>query len=172
MLRGRWSLGGMAAIGVVVTHAVTFLAAAPDPHARAELLARTGHFSFTLASAAVLALVVTIAVRLLPARGRWLSLVAVQTVAWLAVESAERLSHAHADWELGVIALGVVVQAVLALVAALLLKAARRVVAYVTRRRRAAVRPADAVRGALRDLMRPPTVLAGAAGVRGPPIRL
>jgi len=169
VLRGRWQVGGLAAGGVVATHLLTFLVAAPDAHHRAELLARTGHFSLTLVSAVALGAIVTLAVRLLPMRRPALALMAVQSAGWLALESVERLSHHHADWELGLIALGVAVQAVLALVGALLLRAVRRVIAFITARRRPAPpTAAPARRLAYRPLNRP-ALLAGAAGVRGPP---
>ena len=170
-MRGRGALiGAMAAAGVVATHVLTFLVAAPSGHHRSELLARTGHVRFTLVAAAAMGLLVTAAVRFLPLRRPFAQLLVVQSLGWLALESVERLSHHGADWELGVIALGLVVQAVVALAGGALLGAVRRVIAFVARRRRprfASVR--TSARPVVATLSLRPAVLAGAAGVRGPP---
>lgn len=171
-MRGRAALiGGMAAAGVVATHVLTFLVAAPDGHHRADLLDRTGHFSFTLAAAALLGLAVAGVVRFLPLRRPVAHLLVVQSAGWLALESFERLAHRGADWELGVIALGLVVQALVALAAGVLLKAVEEVLDRFTRRRRPAFGavPRPARFGSARPFGAKPAVLAGATGVRGPP---
>lgn len=162
----------MAAGGVVATHLLTFFVAAPDGHHRADVLDRTGHFSFTFVAAALLGLVVAGVVRFLPLRRPVVQLLAVQSAGWLLLEATERLSHPGADWELGIIGLGLVVQAAVAVAGGLLLRAVQVVLDLVARRRRpvfevakAALRPV-----AVRTFTRP-AVLAGAAGLRGPPYR-
>lgn len=169
VLRGDVRLGLMAAGGVLTTHLLTFAATAPDAHERARLLERTGHVSPTLAAAAAMAVLVGAAVRLLPVRRRVVRLVAIQTVGWVGLESLERLTHEHASWEIGVIALGVVVQAALALVGALMLRAVRRVFAVLAGRRRERPAPVRPAPPGLLHAARQPAVLAGAAGLRGPP---
>jgi hypothetical protein len=165
-------IGAMAAGGVVATHILTFFVAAPEGHHRAEVLHRTGHFSFTLLAAALLGFVVAGVVRFLPLRRPVAQLLAVQSAGWLLLEATERLSHHGADWELGIIGLGLVVQALVAVAGGLLLRAVRVVLGLVAKRRRplfdqatAAFRPV-----AVRTFTRP-AVLAGAAGLRGPPYR-
>lgn len=162
----------MAAAGVVATHVLTFFMAAPDGHHRAEVLSRTGHFSFTLVAAALLGLVVAGAVRFLPLHRPIAQLLVVQSTGWLLLEGAERLGHHGADWEMGIIALGLVVQAAVAVAGGLLLRAVRHVLALVARRRRPVfARAARALRPATPKSFTRPAVLAGAAGVRGPPSR-
>lgn len=166
-------IGGMAAAGVVATHLLTFFVAVPDGHHRADVLHRTGHVPFTFVAAALMGLVVGAAVRFLPLRRPVAQLLAVQSAGWLLLEATERLTHPGADWELGIIGLGLVVQALVAVAGGLLLRAVEHVLSLVARRRPVFARVAAVKRrGAARAFTTfRPAVLAGAAGLRGPPYR-
>jgi hypothetical protein len=50
----RLLLGGLAASGVVAAHVIAYFLAEPDPHAREDLLAATGHHRWTLVVAIAL----------------------------------------------------------------------------------------------------------------------
>jgi hypothetical protein len=50
----RLLLGGLAASGVVAAHLIAYFLAEPDPHAREDLLAATGHHRWTLVVAITL----------------------------------------------------------------------------------------------------------------------
>jgi hypothetical protein len=135
-------LGGLAAAGVVVSHSLSYLFVAPDPHARSLLLQETGHRYFTwIAAIAVGALIAGLAggtlQRLHAGRsGTWsrprvfaaaaTTLAALQIIGFIVLEGTERavvgagVTHIFAE---PAIAVGIVMQIVVALVGALLLVA-------------------------------------------------
>ncbi len=47
----RWTIGGVAALGVVMAHSFAYLVVEPDPHQRLGLLEHTGHRWWTIAMA-------------------------------------------------------------------------------------------------------------------------
>ncbi|HEX7169074.1 MAG TPA: hypothetical protein VF230_19000 [Acidimicrobiales bacterium] len=162
--------GAGAAAGVFVTHLVTFTFATPDGHARTELLHRTGHTAPVVASAVALGVVVAAFAGFVPMRRPAVQLVAVQSSGWLAVEAFERLSHPGAEWRLEVVALGLAVQAVVAIAAAVLVFAVRGALALVARTRHAwSFTPARSRSRLLAATHARPALLAGASGLRGPP---
>jgi hypothetical protein len=137
----RMWLGGLAAAGVVVAHSLTYVFAAPDPHARQRLLDATGHRYFTWVTALALgALVAGLAGGTIKRiRGNRHERSAVGTFAWAAaalvllqvfgfigLEAAERYVAGGAPWQLfadPVVAIGCAIQVLVALVGALLLLA-------------------------------------------------
>ena len=134
--------GGLAAAGVVVSHSLSYLFVAPNPNARLHLLQQTGHCYFTwIAALAVGALVAGLAggtlQRLRAGRsetwsrpGAFLAaaatLAVLQIVGFIVLEETERavvgagLTHILAE---PAVAIGIVMQVVVALVGALLLVA-------------------------------------------------
>jgi hypothetical protein len=138
----RWSLAGLSFVGVVVSHWLAYLVAAPDPHDRLELLQNTGHRLWSVVVAVAMgALVWSLvdfvlgATRASRRRNSSLShdlpvtvasLLGLQEGIFLALESAERLvtsgSVAGLLQEPAVIA-GLLIQIVVAVAGALLLRA-------------------------------------------------
>jgi hypothetical protein len=138
--RTRLWLGALAAAGVAATHILAFLVAEPHPEVRREVLAATGHgywdFTAVVLGALVAGLVGFVAERVpgSPPHGGserdrlWLFLATrlalLQALGFLGLEAAERL--AGGDSVIGVlqepvVLIGLVVQAAVAVVAALLL---------------------------------------------------
>jgi hypothetical protein len=148
----RWWLGGLAAGGVVASHWLAYSLAVPDPHLRHEVLAETGHGYWQYAVAVVLGLVVAslsgfACQRVWPSRadsgdrgspyygvaGR---LIALQATGLLILEGAERALTGTEP--LGVfteapVIIGLAVQVLVALAAALLLVLFARAVDFVHR---------------------------------------
>jgi hypothetical protein len=178
----------IAAVGVLVAHWLTYLAALPQVRARDVLLAATGHGYWPGAVRLVVALAgCGLAALLLsnlgtgeqePHRltfsGLVLRLAPIQCAAFLAMECIERLI-AHAPvasvLHVHVLVLGVAIQILTASLGAFLLGLLDRAVAGVVASLR---RPAHRSRAVLRRAtvftpFRPRPALAGASGVRGPP---
>jgi hypothetical protein len=134
--------GGLAAAGVVVSHSLSYLFVAPDPHARSHLLQQTGHRYFTwIAAIAVGTLVAGLAggtlQRLRGGRSQTWSrpkvfaaaaatLATLQVIGFILLEGVERaalgagVTHIFVE---PVVAIGITMQIVVALVGALLLVA-------------------------------------------------
>ncbi len=153
-LRARLSLGGLAAGGVVVTHWLAYRLSAPDEATRAELLRSTGHRLWPVISAIAMGALVT---GLIGFAGEWLwgpssraarrsrlglyryaatGLIGLQAVGWVMLEGAERLFlrthpeevlHGHA------VLIGLLIQVLVALIAAGLLVVFAEVVDRIAR---------------------------------------
>jgi hypothetical protein len=136
----RLGLGGLAAGGAAAAHFLAFMLAAPDAASRARLLRETGHGAWpAVVSVAVGALVIAL-LRLAAARlrdtdplpkgalfrasARWL--LPLQIVGFVSLEAVERLATGKGLtglaelWSEPVIALGVVLQGLVALAGAVL----------------------------------------------------
>ena len=125
---------GAAAAGLVLGHALAYLIAIPDPHQRAFALQRTGHAYLPALDQAVMMLaiagVAAIVVRAFARKGDGATerfgrvaalLVVVQTFAFAGQEVLERLVSGAPLGELAqnhILAIGVIVQVVVAMVAA------------------------------------------------------
>ena len=128
---------GAAAAGLVLGHALAYLIAIPDPHQRAFALQRTGHAYLPALDQAVMMLAIagaaTIVVRAFSRKGDRATerfgrlaalLVVVQTCAFAGQEVLERLVSGAALGELAhdqILVIGVIVQVVVAIVAAAVL---------------------------------------------------
>src|SRR5688500_5330387 len=98
-------MGGVAAVGVLVTHWLTYRLALPDAHHRAEVLHDSGHAHWPVVSAVGLALFTAASLRVctLGLRGGTVAgfrstavrLVALQAVAWTTLEVGERAAAGH-----------------------------------------------------------------------------
>jgi hypothetical protein len=189
-LRGL-SVAGTAAAGTLLGHWFAYVVAVPHAAARAETLVATGHgywaLAVKLAAVLILAGIGGLAVRHLgDAPGRnsprvlkfsWTAtrLAAVQTVLFIGMEAFERIG---AGVPLGsmfahhLFFLGVATQLVVAFAAALILvvldRGARALVAAL-RGPHPGTRPARHRWAPQLVSTRRPAVLAGAAGLRGPP---
>jgi uncharacterized membrane protein len=189
----RMWLGGLAAAGVVLSHSLSFLFVAPDPHARQRLLDATGHRYFTWVTAVAIGLLVAgVAGGTIKrlrggfedaAYGRTFvgsaaALVLIQVVAFIALESVERLVVDGSP--LGpltdpVMAIGCVVQIVVAVVGALLLVALAHGVDHIAARFLASPpQPTGPARAWWATSVMPPTPAPATGGptVRGPPADL
>ena len=189
--RFRLLLGGAAAAGVAFAHGLAYLLAEPNSHAREELLASTGHGSWALMIPAAMALLVAglagfvwTRVRRAPADSPSAifleaapRLALLQTVFFVLLEAAERLSTGHSLVSLAaepVVVIGVVGQIVVALLGAAFLALFSKVVdAIVAAVRRSALRaPRSLPRRFLADTPSLGSRLAlGGPTVRGPPSR-
>ncbi len=143
---GRGYLAGLAAGGVLVTHWLSYLLAAPDSHQREALLAETGHglwpYAAALAVGGVVAALAGFAARpaAMEARSHSLGatalrLVALQVPAWVLLEAAERTASSG---QLGgvlhegpVLLIGLAVQLLVAVLGALVLRALSRVLEFL-----------------------------------------
>ena len=136
----RGWFAGIAAVGIIVSHALSYLLIAPDPHARVHLLQQTGHHYFTWVAAIAIGMLVAglaggTVHRLRPRPSPELStarvfalsavvLVALQIIGFVALESAERagpgggFAHVLTEPAVGV---GILMQVVVALIGAFLL---------------------------------------------------
>ena len=187
-LLGRLGLLGTAAIGVIVGHCLVYFISVGDGPSRHALLAETGHGYWNLAigTAVVLAFwtVGTMVLRYLhlgsgkPAPMRPLPLVLrlipLQAALFVAMEAIERLAvgaPVEGMLEHGLLSVGLLLQALTALVVALVLcllaRAVRALVAAL--RSRLPTTVAATIRPPIGRTARPVAVLAGGIGVRGPP---
>lgn len=185
--RTRIWLGGLAFSGVVLTHLGAFVMVAPDAHHRAELLAATGHGSWTLAVAVALASLVMafggVALRIArrdadaPPRllGCWLRLALLQMVGFAGLEFAERALVHGAPWEVvtePVFGLGLALQVVAAAIAAVLLVVFARVLERIVSARAVEPGSTSALGFPALDPVPPRfSVATGAGTLRGPPLR-
>jgi hypothetical protein len=183
-------VGSASASGLILAHVVAYAVAVPDAAVRAHLLRETGHGYLPSAEgsvlplavvAFVLAAVATVAGRPrgdggpLPWRTLALRLATVQCLSYLVLEAGERLfTQGSLHGLFGpVLAIGLVVQVVVATTTALLLRAVGRTVEQVLATSAGAVRPALspivlAVSAADGHRRQAAFVLAG-AGRRAPP---
>jgi hypothetical protein len=187
----RLWIGGLAAGGVVAGHAAAFRLAEPHPERRQALLAETGHGAWPLLVAVAMGVLVAslgsfAAGRLReerPAPGGALlrgtagRLVPLQLGAFLLLEAVERLSTGRDLAELPgepVIAIGLVVQVVVALAGAALLTLFARFVDRLGRLLRGAPRAPKvlAAPGALVIALPHCRAGCGPASPRGPPTSL
>jgi hypothetical protein len=191
----RMWFGGLAAAGVVVSHSLSYLFVAPDPHARLLLLQRTGHRYFTwIAALAVGALVAGLAggtlQRLRTGRTETWSrpsvfvaaaatLAVLQIVGFIVLEGTERavvgagLTPVFAE---PAVAIGIVMQVVVAVVGALLLVALADGVDRISDRLFGMGPSGRATRTVTwwATSVLPPTLRVAASGrtLRGPPVAL
>lgn len=146
-------VGGMAAAGVIVSHSLSYLFVTPDPHARERLLQVTGHRYFTWVAALALGALVgglaggtlrrlrsggdgpVTGPRAFAAAASTLSV--LQVAGFIGLEAAERwIAGSSITHILGepVVAIGIAMQVVVALVAALLLVGLARGVDHIASR--------------------------------------
>jgi hypothetical protein len=183
----------VASAGVLAGHWLGYMAALPDPRQRLRLLAATGHGYWVGAVRVVVVAVVIAAAAFVASRVRQertgegeepstllvaRRLAILQLLGFVAMEVAERLlagAPLSSLWSHDVVVFGLGAQLVVAALLAMALvglgRAAVAVVRTLAARRVAVTRPASA-RLPLR-LARPrPRLLAGAFGLRGPPLLL
>jgi hypothetical protein len=193
-LRRRLWLGGLAAGGVALAHVLAFMLAAPDPLHREELLETTGHGAWplivTIALGALVAALAGFATERLredhppaPAtlyRSTAARLLLLQFLGFIVLESLERVALGEGLAGLAglpgepVIAIGLVVQVVVALAASLLLLLFARLLDRLARLGRTILRAPRVVAGTgVFDNAFPRTWTAtGSANPRGPPQRV
>jgi len=190
-LRGL-PVAGIAVVGVVLGHWLGYLLAVPDPHLRAEILARSGHGYWMVAIKAAVVLgfasLGSVLLRHLRARTHGerpiedrpamlaFELASLQVSAFMAMEAIERLVVGESLAQLfqhHLFLLGVALQVAVACIGALLLlwfnRVAHRVCRSISRpqlRRSPAGHPPPVFVLAL-----PPHVLSGGTGLRSPPSR-
>jgi hypothetical protein len=141
MSRSGWAfrglLAGLAAVGVVVAHAIAYLIAVPDPSLRNALLFVTGHEGWSLViavAAGVLTFGLSGFVLSEAAEGGpkarpsiWsiaLRLAGMQTIGFVVLEASERLlagSGLETLWSEPVLTIGLLLQLVVALIGAVVL---------------------------------------------------
>ena len=185
----RLVLGGTAALGVIVAHGAAFVLAAPNPHARQELLASTGHGYWAVAIAAGVGLFVAALAGVVWAGLRTSEpaspgdvfrrfaarLALLQVVGFVLLEGAERVAvdGSLAElWTTPVLGIGIVAQVLVALVGAALVAALSRAVAVVALAlRRAPARPARSLTATATSvsIWAPAHLAVGGLTLRGPP---
>lgn len=176
----RARVGGPAAVGIVAAHWLTYVAAAPGPDARHAMLHSTGHKAWPYVVALALGAFAAWAARFVRTglrggatpsfRATAARLAVLQGAGWLALEASERVLFGHGDGHWHVVALGLAVQLVLAVVGAALCRVAARVlVALCGRRPAARLRAADARPLRRIDVPAASRPSAGGIGLRGPP---
>jgi hypothetical protein len=133
---------GTAWAGLVLGHLLAYALAYPEKGARRAHLAATGHGWLDLVSLSLLAVIPAVlllttasAIRGRPAVTAWSRLAALQVPAFLLIELAERGSAIGGAFSDPAVLLGMVLQLVVAGVAALLLRGFAVLVAAVARRR-------------------------------------
>lgn len=185
-------VAGMAMVGVVLGHWLGYVLAVPDPHLRAEILARSGHGYWMVAIKAAVVLgfasLGSVLIRYLRARTHderpiedrpaslALQLASVQLSAFLAMETVERLVIGEPLTQMfqhHLFLLGVALQIAVACIGALVLLWFGRVAYRVCRSiSRPTVRRSPVDRSLpIPVLALPPHVLSGGTGLRGPPSR-
>ena len=186
----RLGLGGLAAGGVAVAHLLAFLLVAPDPVRRQRLLESTGHGAWplivTLAMGVLVVGLAGLAARP-PAQLGWRArgpllgrLLLLQVAGFLLLEGLERLAMGKGLESIGdlpfepVILIGLVTQAITALVALMLVVFLDRVIVALTDvlwpRPRA---PRSLVLSEIVERHLPlPRFATGPANPRGPPRRI
>ena len=189
----RLWLGGLAAAGVVLSHSLSFLFVEPDPHARHRLLDATGHRYFTWVTVVAIGLLVAgVAGGTIKrlrggaeeaAHGRSFvgsvaALVLIQVLAFIALESVERLvvdGSPVGPLTDPVMAIGCLVQIIVAVAGALLLVALAHGVDRIAARFLASPpQPTGSARAwwATSVLPSTPAPATGGPTVRGPPADL
>ncbi len=189
MARARVSIGLIALAAMLGSHWVAYLFAAPDPHARADLLASTGHGYWPSAAgfavaALVLGLGAFISQRLAPAvratRRRVFTYAlprffALQVGGFTALELVERLVSGHAvgvqDLVASTFLIGIAIQSVAAFLSAVVLVLVATVIEHLIGTK--APEPfGSSVELPLVSLISPPRPVpaTGARTLRGPPL--
>jgi hypothetical protein len=184
--RGRrlsWWMAGIAAAGVLVTHWLTYRLAVPHAHDRVHVLHESGHAHWPVVSAVGLALFTAASLRLcvLGLRGGRVAgfrttavhLATLQAVAWTVLEVGERVAAGRVVTldDHAVLLTGLGVQVAVAVLGAVVVRVAVRVLSgfaarpTVPRLRPQSVAMPASFRGPSRVLP-----LAGAHGLRGPPL--
>lgn len=133
---------GTAWAGLVLGHLLAYALAYPEEGARRSHLAATGHGWLDLVSLSLLAVIPAIlllttsgTLRGRPAVTAWSRLAALQVPAFLLIELAERGSAIDGAFSDPAVLLGIVLQLVVAGVAALLLRGVSALITAVARRR-------------------------------------
>ena len=179
-------VAALAGAAMVLAHWIAYVIAVPDSHSRAHVLSSTGHdYWLYLAAVALAAGAFGIGafVRARLADGTSNSfrfaaarLVALQVIAFLGLELAERLASGHGVMDLvgePVIAIGVLAQIVVGLLGAVLLRGVARVVARIRAARCRASISTAAVTYCPSSVAAPVVALSsGGLGLRGPPARV
>jgi hypothetical protein len=186
----RLLLGGLAALGVVAAHVIAYLLAEPDPHARTEMLAATGHGNWTFVVA--LALGATVAGLVRYAYGRAVTpalpapttgslfvvaairLIPLQVLGCVGLEALERLASGGAAAAVvtePAVLIGIGLQLVFALVGAVVLVVFARAVDLILRRPLLPDPSAPPICAPPISRLFPPRfqVAAGYGTLRGPP---
>ena len=188
LLRARIVLGGLASMGVVVSHAMAYIMAAPDEAERARLLSSTGHGLWPVTIAIAMAawsagLAGFIGSRISSTRtaepcprasyGRVArALVVLQMGGFVLLEAAERSlggEPLHSLFAEPAVLIGIVVQFVVALLGAGLLGLLARLIDRVFRTHRCAGRTTVVPRPHSRGVSPRFAVGSGGATLRGPP---
>jgi hypothetical protein len=187
----RLLLGGLAAFGVVAAHVIAYFLAEPNPHAREDLLAATGHHRWTLVVAIALGFTVAGLVHyawaraLSPHAGTLPSgslfnlaagrLIPMQVLGCVGLEAVERLFAG--ETVAGVLTepavmIGVFLQLLVAIVGALILVLFARAIDLILGRKARATFPARPTipRPTLHVLPPRFQVAAGSGTLRGPPL--
>ena len=177
-------LGGLAFSGVIAAHFLAYFVAAPDGHHRTELLASTGHGSWTyfvaLALGALVACLGGVAWSAATTGEKHLiwsrcafRLVLLQTLGFTGLELGERLLHGVSGAELiaePVFVLGLLAQVVVALAAAGLLRLVVKIVGRL-RLRSDLAKAEPCISSFHTDVIgRRVLVAVGAGTLRGPPV--
>jgi hypothetical protein len=182
-LSARLWLGGLAAAGVVVAHQLAYVVAAPDPHARAELLRAAGHDHWSGVMAVAMGLLsislLSFARRSLtegaqrPWAGALVRLAPLQAGGFVVLEVAERLlvgAGVAGLWAEPAIVIGVALQILCAVAtAAALGRAGRTLARWGSRRMPSGGDSPAPLRPVLRVAVARAGVLAGSGALRGPP---
>jgi hypothetical protein len=187
-VRARLWVGAVACAGVAFSHGIAYRLVAPDAPRRAELMGATGHRYFALVvAAALVALVVGLGdfvAESIASRGRALDarklfsfaagrLTALQAAGFVVLEALERLAGGEHHFASALLAepatlLGIALQLVSALIAALILVGLRRVIVEARAVRRPLGQP-TATSWSTR-VARPRLIaVAGNASPRAPP---
>lgn len=185
-LRTRAWLGGLALGGAAAAHALAYVVAVPDPHQREAVLHATGHgYWIAFVPVAVGALVAGLCGLILSADGRATAtslfrrtaarLVPLQVFGFVAIEVTERAVAGTAPAEIfqePAVLIGIVLQALVAIVGAGLLVAFRAAIDRLRGSRRRAVARASSppLSFVTQHLGPPASPAAGGAGSRGPPV--
>ncbi|MGH2747079.1 MAG: hypothetical protein ACRDKB_04035 [Actinomycetota bacterium] len=186
-LRMRAWLGGLALGGAAAAHALAYVVAVPDPHQREAVLHATAGHGYWIAfvPVAVGALVAGLCGLILSADGRATAtslfrrtaarLVPLQVFGFVAIEVTERAFTGTGPWEVlqePAVLIGIVLQALVALVGAGLLVAFRAAIDRLrgSRRRPASLPWSPPLSFVTQHLGPPASPAAGGAGLRGPPV--
>jgi len=182
-IAARLGLLGTAIAGVVAGHVLAYAVALPNPALRHAVLERTGHAYWQTAVVAAIVLAIVILVARVgrelrggapPAAASGPRLAMAQALLFVVLEVAERASvgasviHFLGDHLLTV---GVLTQVAVAFLVAIGVRLLARGIAAIARSARYRRAPRALASPLLAEIARPGRLLAGAAGVRGPPRR-
>ncbi|HEX9969485.1 MAG TPA: hypothetical protein VGB03_05040, partial [Acidimicrobiales bacterium] len=172
-------VGGLAAVGIVAAHWLTYVVVAPSHGERHALLDATGHDALPYVVAAAVGAFAAWAARFVVAglRGRTapsfgataVRLAVLQGAGWLVLEAGERALLGHGDGHWHVVAVGLAVQLLLALAGAALCRVAADVLVSLRARRHTPRATTEARPPRRVDLPPAMRLTVGATGLRGPP---